>query len=167
MPDSTVPDKDRDGTLPGRERKRLALARQHGYLNATGQGRRLLLKAFGLWCWVLKIPMTWFERATPRSSYGSLHLDFLTTGNRLTVAGQAEMRSLGADRRPRVRVVVCAHEVSWEHVRFDEIERFASAAYRAATRIGNYEENRPKLVRIEGRRPARILPMEIPRAASG
>jgi hypothetical protein len=111
--------------------------------------------------------MIWFERSTPRSRYGRLHLDFLTTANRLTAAGQAEMRSLGAGRGPRVPTRVSAHEVSWEHVPFDEIERFASAAYRAATRIGNYEENRPKLVKIEARRPARILSMGMPRAASG
>jgi len=77
-----------------RERRRLDRAREKGYLDARCRNNQKVIEAFGLWCWRLKVPMVWFERQTPRSKYGRVHLELFTTANRLTANGQAAIQSL-------------------------------------------------------------------------
>jgi len=121
--------------LTGRERTRLRVARENGYLNARSADNRRLVEAFSLWCWLLKIPMVWLERRTPHSRYGRVHLDMFTTANALTAAGQAEMRAHGPAR-------ASPHDACWERVPLRELERVANTVFRAATRMGNYEPTR-------------------------
>src|SRR5271157_753438 len=64
-----------DVLLGGRQRARLRAARENGYLNARCAAHQLLVQAFSLWCWRLRIPMVWLEYRTPRSRYGRVHLD--------------------------------------------------------------------------------------------
>jgi hypothetical protein len=128
-----------DAHLAGRQRARLRLARENGYLNARCAAHQLLVQAFSLWCWRLRIPMVWLEYRTPRSRYGRVHLDMFTTSNRLTAAGQAEMVALGQAR-------ASPHDACWERVPLRDLERLASSVLRAAVRPGNYEPNRLKLV---------------------
>jgi len=92
-----------------------------------------------LWCWRLKIPMVWIEFRTPRSRYGRVRLDMFTTPNRLTPAGQAAMNALGQAR-------ASPHDACWERIPLRELDRFANSVFRAATRRGNYEPNRSRLV---------------------
>ena len=131
--------KHSDAHLGGRERTRLRVARENGFLNALCEHNQLLVQAFSLWCWRLKIPMVWLERRTPHSRYGRVRLDMFTTANMLTAAGQAEMKALGQAR-------ASPHDACWERVRLRELERLANSVYRAATRTGNYEPNRSKFV---------------------
>jgi hypothetical protein len=139
------------GHLVGRERGRLERARENGYLNARCPENRRIVKAFGLWCWRLKIPMVWFERRSPRSRYARVHLDLLTTAQMLTVAGQAEMKALGARASP--------HDACWDHVPMRDLDRLANQVFRAATRSGNYEPNRAKLIDIQSQRPKKLFPV--------
>jgi hypothetical protein len=128
-----------DAHLSGRERTRLRVARENGFLNALCAHNQPLVRAFSLWCWRLKIPMVWLERRTLHSRYGRVRLDMFTTPNMLTAAGQAGMKALGQAR-------ASPHDACWERVPLRELDRLANSVFRAATRAGNYEPNRSKFV---------------------
>jgi hypothetical protein len=128
-----------EGLLSGRERGRMRAARENGFLNARCSGPRRLIEAFSLWCWLLKIPMVWEEGLSPRSRYGRLRLDLFTTSNSLTAAGQAEIQSLRPAR-------ASPHDACWDRVPLRELDGLAKRVYRAATRAGNFEPMRAKLV---------------------
>jgi len=137
--------------LAGRERTRLRVARENGYLNARSADNQRLVEAFSLWCWRLKIPMVWLERRTPRSRYGRVRLDMFTTANMLTAAGQAEMKALGQAR-------ASPHDACWDRVPLRELDRMANTVFRAATRTGNYEPNRSKsVVNMRRERPDKLF----------
>ena len=142
--------KPSDGRLSGRDRARLRAAHESGYLNARCASYQLLIQAFSLWCWRLRIPMVWLEFRTPHSRYGHVRLDMFTTVNRLTMQGQAEMQALAAAR-------ASPHDACWHRVPLRDLDRVASAVLRAATRAGNCEPNRSKLVAdVRRRMPERL-----------
>ena len=128
-----------EAQLAGRQRTRLRVARENGYLDARCAVNQRLVETFSLWCWRLKIPMVWLELCTPRSRYGRVRLDMFTTANMLTDAGQAGMQALGPAR-------TSPHDACWERVPAGELHRLASSVFRAATRAGNYEPNRSSFV---------------------
>ena len=132
-------------TLTPRERRRLQLAHENGYLDATCRDNRAIVKAHGLWCWRLKVPMVWFERHSPRSRFGRLRLDMLTTPNMLTGAGQSALKSLGD-------IQASPHDALWERVPLPRLRKMAHAAFRAAVQAGNYRLNRAPLAKIDARR---------------
>jgi len=140
--------------------RRLQRAREHGYLDARRPDCLKFVKAYGLWCWRLKIPMIWLERRSSHSKYGRVRLDMMTTANMLTAAGQGKMRALGATR-------ASPHDACWERVPMGQLEATAHEVLRAATRIGNYQANRSKLVSIDQRRAGRLFKMGSRRAATG
>jgi hypothetical protein len=150
--------------LSGRERRRLELARENAWLDARPPASARTAKAYGLWCWRLKIPMVWFERRTPRSRYGRVRLDMFTTPNVLTVGGQAAMKEIGA--RGKSATTVSAHDACWDGIPVAQLEKTAKAAFRAAVNAGNYRLNRGRLVDIESRAPARALKVAPGKAAS-
>ena len=131
--------KHREARLRGRERARLRVARENGFLNARSPDNQHLVEAFSEWCWRLRLPMVWLERRTPHSRYGHIRLDMFTTPNMLTETGQAKMCALGASR-------VSAHDAHWDRVPLEELERLTNAVFRAVTRLENYEANRSPLV---------------------
>lgn len=108
-------------------------ARGNGYLNAAGALRPELLRAYGLWCWKLRIPLVCFERNTPRSKFGSVHLDLFTTGHLLTGRGRNELATLPG------RATISRYDGVWQKVPLADLENTARAVYRLATRRGNYE----------------------------
>jgi hypothetical protein len=120
------------------------LAHENGYLDATCRDNPAVIKAHGLWCWRLKVPMVWFERLSPRSRFGRLHLDMLTTPNMLTGPGQAALKALGTAK-------VSPHEAFWERVPLRRLDKLAHAAFRAAIQPPNYRLNRASLSRIDAR----------------
>ena len=128
-----------DARLAGRERARLRLARENGYLNACCTANRPLVEAFSMWCWRLRIPMVYQERRSPRSRYGRVLLDMFTTPHALTPAGQAELNALAPTR-------ASPHDACWDRVPRRDLDRLANTVFRAATRAGNYEPHSPKLV---------------------
>ena len=128
-----------EAQLAGRQRTRLRVARDNGYLNARCADNQRLVQAFSLWCWRLKIPMVWLERRTPGSRYGRVRLDMFTTANMLTDAGQAAMKALG-------QAHASPHDACWDRVPCRDLGRLANSVFRAATRTGNYELNRSKFV---------------------
>jgi len=152
--------------LPGRERRRLELARENACLDARLPAGQRVVKAYGLWCWRLKIPMVWFERRTPRSRYGRVRLDMFTTPNMLTAGGQAAMKELGAPALGTTEAAVSAHDACWDRVPLAQLEKLAKAAFRAAVKAGNYRLNRARLVDIESRAPGRPLKVAPRKAAS-
>jgi hypothetical protein len=131
-------------SLTPRERRRLQQAHENGYLDATCRENRAVVKAHGLWCWRLKLPMVWFERQSPRSRFGSLRLDMLTTPNMLNGAGQNALKALGVTR-------VSAHEALWGRVPLPRLDRLAHSALRAALQTQHYRLNRTPPARIDAR----------------
>jgi len=122
-----------------RERRRLDRAREKGYLDARCRNSLKVIEAFGLWCWRLKLPMVWFERQTPRSKYGRVHLELFTTANRLTANGQAAIQSLCDAVTVKGQPRISLHNAFCDRVPLSRLEELAKAAFRAATRTGKYE----------------------------
>jgi hypothetical protein len=146
------------GSLTRGERRRLRQAHEDGYLDATCADSGAIVKAHGLWCWRLKLPMVWFERYSRRSRFGCLHLDMLTTPHVLTGAGQSALKALdGAKASPHVAL--------WERVPLSRLDKLAHAAFRAAVQPQHYRLNRtpPAKIDIRGRKFLKLVP---PKSAS-
>jgi len=142
--------------MNGREQARLAKARENGYLDARCEGNQPLVRAYGMWCWRLKIPMVWLERRTRYSRYGRVHLEMYTSANRLTADGQAGIKAICAPANAAAWTQVSAHDARWEHVALLNAPEVARAAFRAATRPENYERNER---RLEERKAGKVLRM--------
>ena len=140
---------------PG-ERRRLQQAHENGYLDATCRDNRAIVKSYGLWCWRLKVPMVWFERHSPRSRFGCLRLDMLTTPNMLTGVGQSALKALGAAR-------LSPHDARWERLPLARLEKLAHAAFRAAIQTRHYRLNKTPLTKIDARRskPLKLAPPKV------
>jgi hypothetical protein len=139
--------------LTPRERRRLAQAHENGYLDATCRQSRAVVKAHGLWCWRLKVPMVWFERLSPYSRFGRLHVDLLTTPNVLTGAGQAALKALGVDQ-------VTAHDALWVQVPLGRLAKLAHDAFRAAVQPRNYRPNRASVAKIDRAKSLKLVPRQ-------
>jgi hypothetical protein len=138
--------------LGSRERRLLRLAYENGYLDAKRQNNESITRAFGFWCWRMRVPMVWFERHSPRSRYGRVHLDMFSTPHMLTESGQKAIAGLTAVHAPESRAEISAHDVCWEHVPIHRLGQLAAAVYRAATRTSHYELNQIKLRSLDLRR---------------
>ena len=140
-------------TLTAPERRRLQQAHENGWLVATCRDNRAIVKAHGLWCWRLKLPMVWSERHGPRSRVGRLRLDMLTTPNMLNAAGQSALKALDATK-------ISPHDALWERVPLPRLEKLAHAAFRAAIQAPRYRLNRTPLSKIDSRRsgPLKLVP---------
>jgi hypothetical protein len=149
--------------LSGRDRRRLQLAHEKGYLDARCASGPKLLRAHGKWCWRLKLPVVWFERQTPHSKFGRVYLELFTTPNILTAAGEAELQEL-ATRYSGSRVQVTPNDARWERVRLDAAEKLANAVFRATLRVGNYRLSASKLGNADAVTPGKLLRM-LPRRA--
>jgi hypothetical protein len=149
----------------GRDRRRLQLAREKGYLDARCASSPKLLRAHGKWCWRLKLPMVWFERHTPHSRFGRVYLELFTTPNTLTAAGQAELQEL-ATRHTGSRVQVTPNDARWERIRLDAIEKLANAVFRATVRVGNYRLTAFKLPNTDAATPGKLIRMLSRRASA-
>jgi hypothetical protein len=123
----------------GRGRSRLLRARIDGYLNATGSARDALHKAHGFWCWRLRLPLIWYERNSPHSRYGSLHVDLATTANRFTHHGMADLAALAERLGVRGPAVLTAYEARWDRIPTERLDELARVALRLSMRLGNYE----------------------------
>lgn len=151
-----------DTQFTGRERRRLSLARENGYLNAHCRDGRKLLAAYAQWCWRVRIPVVWSERCSPRSRYGRVRLDLFTTPNRLTADCQADMKCLSK------RATTSPHDARWERVPLGDLDRLAAAVFRASTRPGNYRFNRGPSDTLAACLPAaKVIPFEMPCSATG
>ena len=117
-----------------RGRRRLDRARQNGYLDARCGNDQKVRESFGLWCWRLKIPMVWFERQTPRSKYGRVHLELFTTTNQLTGGGQEAIRAICATFTVRGQVKVSPFNADCDRILLGEAEDLAKAVFRTAVR---------------------------------
>jgi hypothetical protein len=94
----------------------------------------------------------WFERHSPRSRFGHLHVDMLTTPHMLTGAGQAALRALEPAK-------VSPHDAVWERVPLPRLDKLAHAAFRAAIQPQNYRLNRVALAKIDtgSKKPPKLL----------
>jgi hypothetical protein len=145
--------------MNGRERTRLSRARENGYLDAGCVRNQALVRAYGLWCWRLKIPMVWLERRTRYSRYGRVQLEMFTSANRLTAAGQAGMKAICAPANIAQFTRVSPHDASWDHVALANSRELAHAVFRAAVRTRNHEANEDRLDGMEGRNMGKLLRM--------
>jgi hypothetical protein len=111
----------------------LERARLNGYLNAACEPQRAeLLRSHGFWCWKLRIPLVCYQRNSARSRLGSVHLDLFTTPHALTDQAQAELARLSR------HATITPYDGVWTNVPSADLETVARAAYRIATRRGNY-----------------------------
>jgi hypothetical protein len=131
--------------LTPRERRRLYQAHENGYLDATCRDNQAVVKTHGLWCWRLKLPMVWFERLSPRSRFGCLRLDMLTTPHMLTGVGQSALKALGEGQ-------ISAHDAVWERVPLARMAKLAHAAFRAAIQMESHRLSREPVAKIDSRR---------------
>ena len=138
------------------ERRRLQQAHDNGYLDATCRDNQSIVKAHGLWCWRLKLPMVWFERDSPHSRFGRLRLDMLTTPHMLTGPGQTALKALGDGK-------ISAHDAIWERVPLARTAKTAHAAFRAAIQVPNYRLNHAPVSKIDSRRkrPLKLVPRKL------
>jgi hypothetical protein len=141
--------------LSPRDRRRLRQAHEDGFLDATCRDNQTLAKAHGLWCWRMKLPIVWFERCTPHSRFGNLHLDMMTTPHMLTGAGQSALKEVG-------KGLITAHDAMWERVPLNRAAKMAHAAFRAAIQVKNYRTNRTPVSKIDTRRKGtlKLVPRE-------
>ena len=142
--------------MNGREQTRLRRAREIGYLDARCEDNQALVRAYGMWCWCLKILMVWLERRTRYSKYGCVQLEMYTSANRLTAGGQAGIKAICALSNAAAWTQVSAHDARWEHVALPNASEVARAALRAAISPENYERNER---RVEERKTGKMLRM--------
>jgi hypothetical protein len=143
--------------MNGREQTRLRKAREDGYLDARCPENRLLLQAFGMWCWRLKLPMVWLERRTRYSRYARVKLEMFTSNNLLNLRGQERLRAVCAPGNGAVWTSIAAHAAAWDHVAQASAKELARGAFRAAVNCGNYQKNEE--VGNTGRKSGRVLKM--------
>jgi len=122
-----------------RSPRRLQQAREEGFLNARCRTGPALLRAYGLWCWRMSIPMVWYERRSRASHFSRVHLDMLTTPYRLSIRGRAELIGISAACVPPDRAVITAHKAVWDRIPPAVAQSFAKAVFRAVRRPDNYE----------------------------
>jgi hypothetical protein len=145
----------------GRERRRLERAREYGYLDAKVRENQKLVRAYGLWCWQLKIPMVWMERESPHSKFGRVRLEMFTTPNVLTPAGRSALEALA----PAVEAAVSAHDACWMRVPLAKVAGLAKAAIRGALTVGNYRLNKTAPAKVDLSRLDRVV--ELPQRLAG
>jgi hypothetical protein len=150
----------------GRERRRLERARENGYLDATCARNREIGEAHRLWCWRLRLPAVWFERRTPYSRYGRVHLDLFTTANVLTDNGQTAMKALGARLGISGMLTISSHDVCWDRVPLRRLGELAKAVFKTAVKAGNCQFNRSNSGNNTGRGPAKLVSISQLRAAA-
>ena len=143
--------------MNGREQSRLRKAREDGYLDARCPENRLLLQAFGMWCWRLKLPMVWLERRTRYSRYTRVKLEMFTSNNRLNQRGKERLQSVCAPGNRAAWTEISAHQAAWDHVAQCNARELARAAFRAAVNCGNYEKN--EVGEIRENKSGKILKM--------
>jgi hypothetical protein len=111
----------------------------HGYLNATSSRRDSLLRAHGFWCWRLRLPLIWYDRNSPRSRYGSLHVDLSTTANRFTHHGIADLAGISDRLGIRAPAILTPFEARWDNIPTQRLDELGRIIFRVAMRLGNYE----------------------------
>lgn len=136
----------------GREQHRLDRARENGYLDATCVEKQSLLKAYGLWCWRLKLPMVWIEPRSRWSRFGSLHLDLFTSGISLTESGMTELCTIVAKPPDRIS----PHDAMWDRIPRPALAKLAARVQRVVVRAGNWEPAQRVALR-EGWNSGRVI----------
>jgi hypothetical protein len=117
--------------------KRLRTAMDRGFLNARCRNREELLRAYGLWCWRMGLPMVWFEPRSTHSRLSRVHLDLFTTPGSLSVRGHAALIAISAGFIEARHASVTAHSAVWDRVAPEAAAEFARAIFRTLRRAGN------------------------------
>jgi hypothetical protein len=126
------------GSSTRRQPLRLQLAQQKGFLNARCLQNPELVRAYGLWCWQMAVPMVWFERCSPNSRFSRVHLEMLTTPFMLSVSGHAALIALSASLVKARDATISPHGAVWDRVPLADTAAFARSIFRAVRRAGSY-----------------------------
>jgi hypothetical protein len=137
------------------------VARERGYLDARSKTSQQAAKAYGLWCWRLKIPLVWFERESRWSKYGRVHLDLYTSARVLTEAGEAALRQLGEGR---IEAEVTRHDGCWRRVPRERLAELARAVLRAAIQPAHHQPNPGRAETAAPRLAGKLIPFDRRRA---
>ena len=131
--------------MNGREQTRLRKAREDGYLDARCPENGLLIQAYGMWCWRLKIPMVWLERRARYSRFARVKLEMFTCNNRLNARGQERLKAVCAPRNKASSTAISPHDVTWDHVAQGSAKDLARSVFRVAVNSVNYERNQEEV----------------------
>ncbi len=150
----------------GRARRRLERARENGYLDATGAKSQGIAEAHGLWCWRLRLPKVWFERCSPYSKYGRVHLDLFSTSHVLTDRGQAALENIGARLEIDSPLTMSLHDARWNRVPLRKLDALAKSVLKTTLKAGNCELNRSEVRGDAKRKSATLVNISDLRAAA-
>jgi hypothetical protein len=151
--------KQAEQRLKGRQKGRLSRARDSGFLEVRGPDSEKAFRFHGAWCWRLRLPLVWFERNSPSSRYGHVHLDLFTSGKWLTDRGLEELRALAPAE-------ISPYDAAWKRVPRRDLPALAARVIRVAVRPENLETTAVRRIEVLHRGPARIIEMSSPQAAS-
>lgn len=122
---------------------------ENGFLNARGRHRDELLRAYGLWCWRMGLPMIWYQSRSSVSRLSRVHLDWMTTPLRLSVQGRAALMVVSARFVAARNATISPQAGTWDKVGPQDVEKFARAIFRTVRRPAHYEsEVRPAAPRL-------------------
>jgi hypothetical protein len=119
--------------------KRLRTAMERGFLNARCRNRVELLRAYGLWCWRMGLPMVWFEPRSPHSRLSRVHLDLFTTSGTLSLRGHVALIAVSAGSVPARHGSISPHAAVWDRVSPKVAAELARTVFRTVRRAGNFE----------------------------
>jgi len=131
--------------MNGREQTRLRKAREDGFLDARCPENGLLIQAYGMWCWRLKIPMVWLERRARYSRFARVKLEMFTCNQRLNAKGQERLNAICVPGNKAPSTFISPHDVTWNHVAKGSARNLARSVFRAAVNSGNYERNQEEV----------------------
>lgn len=133
-----------------------------GFLNARCRNREELLRAYGLWCWRMGLPMVWFEPRSTHSRLNRVHLDLFTTPGSLSVRGHAALIAVSAGFVEARYASMMPHSAVWDRVAPEAVAEFARAIFRTVRRTGNFVLTpRP----VESAPESNVLPFPVVRRA--
>ncbi len=141
---------------------RLRAARENGFLNARCRGREGLIRAYGVWCWRMGLPMLWYEPRTPRSRLSRLHLDLFTGPGSLPVPALAALIAVSARYVAARHGAVTPYGAVWDRLDPKDVVDFARAVFRCVRRSGRVESEAGRKPRMAG---ARVVTLPVQRSA--
>lgn len=110
---------------------------ESGALNARCRIGPELIRAYGLWCWRMGLPMVWFEPMRPGSRLSRVRLELFTSRHVLSTRGIAALIAASVGVVEARHASICSHAAVWDRVPKGRAGAFAAAVFRTVRRTGN------------------------------
>lgn len=142
---------------------RLRAARENGFLNARCRQQEAMVRAYGLWCWRMGLPLMWYGPRSTHSRLSRLHLELFTTASgALPVAAQAELIAFSARFVAARHASVTRDRAVWDRLEPGAVREFARGVFRILRRHGQGESGS---VEVERHGQGRVVPFPAARSA--